>query len=235
VNKKVKGDKGLTDEPPPRIFHFLIVAGGQAPSPRLLKNLTKLCRQVVTVDRGAEALYKAGLKPDLHVGDNDSLSPKTLARLGRTLPAKNLIKLPRRKSVSDLEFALSCLPKKTLKIVTGAHRDTEGRMDHVFVNFLVALRNPQVYLVDEKMWIKGLDDGKFTFSAPKKTAFSLVCLEKQRVTISGSDYDVKDRFFSSPSFGLSNRVKTSRVEIVTRGPALLFVASNILSSLPLSL
>ena len=197
-----------------------------------LKKLARKCGEVVTVDRGAETALRMGAVPSLHVGDGDSTNLPTVAdreiSRRRLAPLKQII-LPQEKNISDLEYALQILPLKATKVIVGAHRDHEHRTDHVFINLLLALKYPNTFWVDEKMWIQSLGVGKFTLRLKAGETFSVVPLRPTKVKIRGAKYDVDNKVFKTPSMGLSN-VSTGRpLTIQARGPALLFVASNFLS------
>lgn len=190
-----------------------------------LRRLAGHCDELVTVDRGAETALRMGAEPSLHVGDDDSISKNAL----RKLKCGTKIKLPRDKSVSDLEFALDLLPRSARVIVVGSHRDDEGRSDHVFVNFLLASRRKNLFLADERMWIANIDGEKFEFAAERGTTFSMIPLGKTAVTVRGARYEMSGGKLAKISSGLSNVTKKSRVRVSSRGPALLFVYKNILS------
>jgi thiamine pyrophosphokinase len=209
------------------VFDYLIIAGGLRPPQNFLKKLLPLSYNLITVDSGVHAIKNFRIRPTLHVGDNDSAHESVIKKVR----PKVRITLPQKKSVSDLEYTLQELPKNSMKLIVGAHRDHEGRPDHAFVNLLLASGCPQVFFVDETMWITSLKPKKlFEFSVIKSTLFSVVGFEKNRLTIKGSQYDIKNRPLKTPSMGLSNITKQKWVTVCARRPALLFVKASIFNS-----
>jgi thiamine pyrophosphokinase len=207
-------------------FDYLVIGGGEIPRMGFLKKLASFCSNVVTVDRGAFAALRMGAAPVLHVGDDDSF----FGAKKRLLRAKKTIKLDPKKSVSDLEYALQLLPKNSKIIVVAAHRDHEHRTDHVFINLLAAIKYTNITLVDEEMWIQKLKTPKIILDLKAKTVFSIVPLSPLRITIDGARYPLKNKIFKNPSVGLSNESLGRPMTIKARGPALIFVVENILSS-----
>lgn len=204
-------------------FDYLVIGGGEVPRKEFLNRLASLCSNVVTVDRGADAALRMGAKPDLHVGDDDSFRGSP-----RFHPLKR-VRLNNRKSLSDLEYALRLLPKKAKVLVVGGHRDHEHRTDHVFVNLMIVARYPHVILADEKMWIQKIKTPKAVFQFKKGTTFSVVSLSPAAMTIEGASFSLKKKTVKNPSVGLSNVSLGRTIVVKTRGPALIFVAENILS------
>lgn len=113
----------------------LIVAGGQVEAELLRREAQKLRASgglLIAADGGLEALRKQGLRPDVAVGDFDSVSEETLAacmaepgiRFERHRPEKN---------ESDTELAFSIAREAGAKeaVLLGA---TGTRLDHVLAN-----------------------------------------------------------------------------------------------------
>ncbi len=106
----------------------LIVCGSpEAPTDELVTRLVGGAFFVVAVDSGADTLMRAGVTPDLLVGDSDSISAETAAWL-LSKGVRSEIH-PAHKDRTDLELALDAvaevLPDEVW--VTGA---SGGRPDH---------------------------------------------------------------------------------------------------------
>jgi len=120
---------------PPR--HILIV--GSAPTdPARLRELAAIAGYLVCADGGGDAALKAGLIPDLLLGDMDSITPEGRDRLRRS--GVRLIEHAPEKDKTDMELALDhalgLLPERIT--VTGALGG--ARLDHTLGNlFLLAL------------------------------------------------------------------------------------------------
>lgn len=85
-------------------MHALVVLNGDVPDPAWLATQAAAADLVVAADGGAEALLAAGCRPALVVGDLDSLSAATVARLEEAGVA--IERHPREKDATDGELAL---------------------------------------------------------------------------------------------------------------------------------
>lgn len=133
----------------------LIVAAGVAPDRRALdaawpgwSDQTDL---VIAADAGADTAHALGLRPDVAVGDFDSIGPDGLARLRASgIPVETA---PEAKDESDTELALLAAVRRgaeTITVVGGLG----GRPDHLLANIgLLAhpeLADRRVELLDER-------------------------------------------------------------------------------------
>jgi len=82
----------------------LIVAGGDPPPKRILKARARAAALVIAADRGAWYCRRSGIRPDLVVGDMDSLPQGQLDEI-ITLGAE-VLRLKRDKDVTDTQAAL---------------------------------------------------------------------------------------------------------------------------------
>lgn len=155
---------------------------------------------ILAADGGANKCLKAGVMPDIVVGDLDSITPKNKALL------KNRLKQVARQDNSDFEKALDYL--KTLKpkqvdIILAVG----GRFDFCFSNFLAAsaylkyfdirflLPNATVYLLSKGAKIK----------AEKGTRVSLIALEEiKNISTSNLVFALKNENLPIGQRGLSN-------------------------------
>ena len=196
-------------------FDYLVVAGG------VKEKIPRCAPVVVAVDKGYDYLKAAKINVDIFVGDGDSVK-------SRKIQASKIYRLSKTKSISDLEYALKMLPRNSTKVILSAHREGE-RMDHSFVNKLLALKYKNLFFVDEKSWMAGLHNQSlviqdYSGNCPAGTSFSVISPHAVKVSISGARYNSKNLMLSSPSHGLSNETKASaRTKIKVSGRALLFV------------
>jgi thiamine pyrophosphokinase len=108
----------------------VIVAGAAATLPGPLPAGTT----VIGADAGAELALAGGLRPDLAVGDFDSITPAGLAALERA--GVELERHPVAKDETDLELALeAALRRGPERILVVA--DAGGRLDHLLGGLLV--------------------------------------------------------------------------------------------------
>lgn len=177
---------------------------------------------ILAADGGANKCLKAGVMPDVVVGDLDSITPKNKALL------KGRLKQVTRQDNSDFEKALDYL--KTLKpkqvdiaLAVG------GRFDFCFSNFLAAsaylkyfdikflLPNATTYLLSKGAKIK----------AEKGARVSLVALEEiKNISTSNLVFALNKETLSIGQRGLSNIAKGDFVVNFTRGKLLVFVFSG---------
>ncbi len=118
----------------------VVIAGGEAPPLDVLDDLPDTI-WVVGVDSGADRARELGLKPDLIVGDMDSVSPE-----GIDTDAE-VMRFPTDKDATDLELALDAVTERDdidRVIVLGG---TGGRLDHFLATGLI-LANPRFAHVD---------------------------------------------------------------------------------------
>lgn len=109
----------------------IIISGGKAPSEKLLKKELSECDYIVCADSGADCIYKYNIKPDIILGDFDSVSNEAFEYYKNL--CKEVIKYPREKDFTDTELALKeALKVKPDEIVFLGCTGT--RMDHFMGN-----------------------------------------------------------------------------------------------------
>ena len=84
---------------------------------------------IVAVDSGAEHAYKLFLKPDLIIGDLDSISTKTYERVNKD--RIEILEYKKNKDYTDFEIALSHIIDLKIKDVTVIGGEY-GDIDHLF-------------------------------------------------------------------------------------------------------
>ncbi len=143
---------------PPTILTFdglLVIVGGGAVDPDLMRDLYLAGAHLVGADGGADAIVAAGLKPEAIIGDFDSLENPD-GWLGRT----RLIRVPEQET-TDFEKALYC----TRAPVTIALGMTGRRFDHTLAALDAVTRHGKdrvIILVDEADLAMALS-GPFSF------------------------------------------------------------------------
>jgi thiamine pyrophosphokinase len=180
----------------------------------------------VTVDGGADIALKLRIRPLLHVGDGDSFAAPLLDRLK---PQATII-LNKKKSISDLEFALRELPEESSKLVAGAHSDNDDRPDHALINLVLLSKMQRTIFVDEKNWAAAIfPQRELRFSTPQKTLFSVVDLKgPSEISIRGAEWSGNKKLFKYVSQGLSNRTQAHTVKVRASRGGLLIVHSDLL-------
>ena len=84
---------------------------------------------IVAVDSGTEQAYKLFLKPDLIIGDLDSIDEKTIKRAEKD--GVQILKYETNKNETDIELALKHVIDKEIKDITIIGGEY-GEIDHLF-------------------------------------------------------------------------------------------------------
>lgn len=116
-----------------RPLDVLVVDGSpQSSSAELVRHLAQAADYTIAVDRGAEALHQAGIRPDLFCGDSDSVSSDDAGWASKV--SCDEVHLPSEKYVTDLGLAIWCARNeaarqgRTLRLTLTCA--TGGRPDH---------------------------------------------------------------------------------------------------------
>lgn len=153
----------------------VIVSGGKQPSKDLLMNELEDCDFIICADSGANCLYKYDIKPNILLGDFDSINKEVFEYYNNNCP--NVIKYPREKDFTDTELALSealklCIDEVVFLGCTGT------RLDHLFGNMGLILRcvengikayikddNNTIFIIDKTSVLTGEKGEMFSIQA----------------------------------------------------------------------
>jgi thiamine pyrophosphokinase len=204
-------------------LHALLIGNGETQETAFLQHLAQQADLILAADGGADRALSAGVRPDVVIGDLDSVSPQAK----KILPAEKFIFVNNQNN-TDLEKALDYL---------AAHQCTQctltgfvgGRWDFTFGNFL------SVYPYLDKMDIcvagKGWKIWPLTHSVTKTVRpgarVSLIpAADCQNVTLQGLVYPLEHANLSLGRTGqtLSNAAKLSEITIsFDKGFLLLYI------------
>jgi len=205
---------------------FLIVSGGDAPDPAFLQARAEKARMIIAADRGAGYCLRAGVRPDIVVGDMDSISPAALREVERSgIP---FIQHSPEKDKTDTQLALDiALDRGTSCIEMVAC--TGDRFDHSLANvhlLYAALKagvdaaitapSHRIFLVDSDAGIDGM----------KGAVLSLLplSLEVRGVSLSGFQWPLEDAVMEVGNpYGISNRIISEQARIRVREGVLVAV------------
>ena len=210
-------------------MHVLIVLGGDAPGKELLESCAACADLTIAADKGLEAFARAGLKPDLLLGDMDSVSEDVL--LGMQADTE-IDRLPCIKDDTDGVHALDVAIERGAKHITllGA---LGGRMDHALANLMLLIRAQRkgvsAQILSESVCIERVN-GCMTLHGAKGDTVSLLPLgEAKSVTIRGFFYPLEEYDLDSAyPLGISNVVTEDAASIsVQSGDLLLFHNRNL--------
>lgn len=204
-------------------MHALLIGNGETQEAVFLQKLARKADLILAADGGADRALSAGVRPDVIIGDLDSISPQAK----KILPAEKFIFVNNQNN-TDLEKALDYLiaHQCTQCTLTGF---VGGRWDFTFGNFL------SVYPYLDKMDIcvagKGWKIWPLTHSVTKTVRpgarVSLIpAADCQNVTLQGLVYPLEHANLSLGRTGqtLSNVAKLSEIKILfDKGFLLLYI------------
>lgn len=186
-----------------------MILAGPPPSPALLKQTASESDYIVVADGGLACCLSAGIRPDIALGDMDSID---LSRI----PADWKIVADANQDTTDFEKALLVLPQEPLKnmVIVGG---LGGRVDHELTNLHIASRlNPAwmvVFRSDNTNIYRCASN--LTLDIPIGETISLIPWPMaQSVTTQGLHWDLQNAELSGTGkFSQSNRVESTPVRI----------------------
>jgi len=206
----------------------LLIANGEPVSRALSRAAARRSDYVVAADGGANSARSAGLRPDIIIGDLDSITPATRKRFSST----PLLYVARQDN-TDLEKALDVLASRHAREVSliGA---TGGRLDFTLGNLAV------LWNYTSFMKIRVLGDGYYAepvltpmrLALKVGTVVSLIPFGPcSGVTLRGFRYPLKDATLRIGEIGVSNVVSRPACSVrVKKGHLLIIVFVNPLAS-----
>lgn len=200
--------------------HILLVGNAPSLPATLLRRLAAGASLIVATDGGADKALAAGLRPQVVIGDLDTVSEQA-----RTALAQAQWVHVKKQDNTDLEKALLWLKNKpsSLLLLAGF---SGGRIDFEIGNFLAVypyLKKHTICFIGPHWQMWPLRTGK-NFTCRKGARLSLIPLQPCRgVSLSGCQYTLHEENLSWKKAGytLSNRVQKSRVTVSLRGGYLL--------------
>lgn len=220
----------------------LIVADGDVPSRSVLDGTWPGWNinvgLVVAADGGWDKATSLGLRPDLLVGDADSLPEERFARLAADGVA--IERSPAAKDESDTELALLAAIRRGATHVTVLGALGGKRFDHALANVgLLGLPNPQggeVELLDGTTRVRllrapGPDDGPVRFrldgSAGDLVSLLPIGASALGVRTEGLLYPLRDEPLTpGPARGLSNVRTLASASVTLRHGSLLIIETR---------
>jgi len=191
----------------------------------MLATLCASAGSLICADGGADAAILAGLRPDLVIGDFDSIAPATLERLRKM--AVRFEEHPPAKDRTDLELALEHALRSRPSRITIAGGLGGERFDHSLGNVLLLalpqLRGVDVRLVDAQTEVLATWDTA-TIRGRQGEYVSLLPLTAQveGIRTAGLLYPLCDeRLAQGHTRGVSNELTAAEATISVREGCLL--------------
>ena len=171
---------------------------------------------IIAADKGLLTLGKLGIKPDVIIGDFDSLG---------FVPDGNVIKLPVRKDKTDVGYAADLAFDKGFRefFIYGAFG---GLADHTVANIQIAAnvsaKGGRAYLIGDKQTAVCVTNGGINLCGKGRLSVFAFGGKATGVTIKDAEYTVENAELS-PLFplGVSNRQKGGAAISVKSGTLLI--------------
>ena len=197
----------------------VVLANGRPPTTRLLRRLHRNAEIMVCADGGANAAARAGIRPDLIIGDFDSVTPATLRKL-RSVRIRRIAE----QNSTDLEKAIRWLLRKGIREITIAGA-TGGRLDHIAGNLNILGKysrraNLRVVESEGELFPVG---ARRELSYPAGTTVSMIPLSRcSGVTTKGLRWELRNAVLElGVRDGTSNEVVSTPATINVRSGTLL--------------
>ena len=214
----------------------IIVSGGNIQKDFALDFLKKNRTEhtcIIAADRGVEFFMGTDLKPDIAVGDFDSLSKEGEAYM-ETLTNTEILRLKPEKDDSDTQSAVNYAIEYGAGkiIILGA---TGNRIDHLMANFgllmLGKMRQVQIILVDAYNYMTLIESGttlKKEEQFGKYVSFFPIEGEVTGLTLKGFKYPLGGHYLKVEDSGLtvSNEISDAEAEVTFESGSLLMIMSR---------
>jgi len=206
--------------------HALVVINGDIQDYSFYKPILQSVDHVVVVDGGSRYIEPLGLKPDVLLGDFDSI--EGFSAFIDAYPDLEIIQFPARKNFTDselaVEYVISKMPEKVTLIGC-----LGSRMDHTFSTVLLLKKfldaGIDALMVNEKNEIR-LTDQSIELKGKPGDLLSIVPVtyEVTGINLYGLEYPLNDATLTlGSSTGISNIFASESVKIeLSRGVLLVF-------------
>jgi thiamine pyrophosphokinase len=201
-----------------KIKSVLIIANGAGESKAFLKKQAAVHDFILALDAGADTALKAGVTPDLAIGDLDSISQTAKKKLGKA----KLFKITRQDNTDfekGLDFISFIKPEKvTIACATG------GRIDFTLSNFSSVFNYAgrfDMVFKSESWRIYPVIETK-SFNCKKGAAVSLIPMDACKdITLRNLKYTLKNATLAPGRTAVSNTAKKDAFTVSFRKGKLL--------------
>lgn len=210
-------------------MNALIIGSGNVESINLIERIAKISELLICADGGARYFYKAKIKPDVMLGDFDSIEPD-LKKNYESAGIK-IVKFPSHKDYTDMELALDYAIEKgaTNIYIMGA---TGSRLDHTLSNIqllhklkdagvkgVIINQNNFAFLISDHIELQRKDG--FILSLIPATA------KVEGITTKGLAYPLQDATMSmGTGLGISNEFISEKAEVTIKKGRLYVILSK---------
>lgn len=206
------------------IKNILIICAGDNRSPEKLINYAKESDYIICADGGYKHAIECGIKPDILVGDFDSVNePEDFLMK---------IKLKAEKDETDTMYALKmAFSKKPASIII--YGGIGDRLDHSYANICLlnsCLEHEINAFVTDGKTKAYLTDNKLSLNEPIGTTVSIYSFSdvSLNVSIDGFKYPLKNAILSKFNIiGTSNLTTSKKAEITVEDGILMIICNEI--------
>lgn len=187
----------------------LIISNGEISDLNILKSVTRDVDFIVCADGGTNHIARINVKPDLVVGDLDSINAEALEFIENE--KIEIKKFSPNKDFTDTELATEYLIERGFKeiIFMGV---TGSRIDHTLANIFILdkllKRGIKGVIIDEKNKVYVTDSDLHVYKE-EGTFVSVIPITSNgaRVTLKGFEYETdRVEFYFSTTLGISNKI-----------------------------
>ena len=207
--------------------NILIFANGSIPGVEFLKTYLESADMIVCADGGANKIIDMGIKPDVIVGDLDSVSKTTLDAFEEV----TIVRRPEQ-DATDLQKTLEYIESKgaadTSIFVFGA---TGERVDHLLGNISLLRQfygSLEVEFIDDTCSIRYFEKD-ITLTGAHGQIVSLFALHGPACGVStkGLKFNLDDESLEQGSRGISNEIAGPTVNITVREGGLIVIIHHV--------
>jgi len=203
-----------------------VFCNGDLKNPDRVRRLASSCDLLLAADGGANHFVRLNLKPQVIIGDMDSISSDPWSG------NEDLVRIPHspNKAKSDAELAVEYVFQQGYRQVTLIAAGG-GRFDHTLGNVALAAQYPgRVAIVDSDWTLVAVDNSqKCRLQGPIGTTVSLIPYGQgvTRVRTTGLKYSLQNEELANATHGLSNeRIETQSYVSVSEGIVLVYIESE---------
>lgn len=205
----------------------LIVANGNNER-EFLKKIAKDYSLIIAADGAGNILFETGIKPDVLVGDFDSVDPEVLDSYSRE--KVELLRLCPEKDYSDTHISIQSAMQRGYRTidVVGAFG---SRWDHSLGNLNLLFwgykQGIQIRILSSQNEIVLCPQGEYVFEDKKDCYWSCLALfEDALLNIENMKYKVEDKYFlRGESIGLSNEFLVGNGKLTVKKGSVLVIQS----------
>jgi thiamine pyrophosphokinase len=198
--------------------HFAIVANGELGNAQAMLQLIQRHTHIIAADGGMNHLDRLHVKPELIIGDLDSIDKKLLEKY-KDVPQKIF---PHDKDASDLELAIDTAFEMGAKKIT-LYGALHGRSDHNFANLLLLQKKPgSIFIETENELLTAISD-QYELLCKKGQTISFFSLGDtvDGVTTQGLKWELDSKTIDHKFYSLSNIALSDKISFKIRSGVLL--------------